>query len=100
MYADLHPKAKLVLNAPFIMGYKRIEGSKLESRLLMRRMEGWKSSTVAIRFIIEQVFQVFKGAHLEIGGDASVNVGLNLYLCQPYLYRKMDRWRTKCDYTR
>ena len=39
---DLHPKAKLVLNAPFIMGYKRIKGSKLESRLLIEengRME-------------------------------------------------------------
>ena len=86
---DLHPKAKLVLNAPFIMGYKRIEGSKLESRLLIEengRMEiKYGSYTVYYGADI----QVFKGAHLEIGGDASVNVGLNL-ICANHI--SIGRW--------
>ena len=33
--------------------------------------------------------QVFKGAHLEIGGDASVNVGLNL-ICANHI--SIGRW--------
>ena len=86
---DLHPKAKLVLNAPFIMGYKRIKGSKLESRLLIEengRMEiKYGSYTVYYGADI----QVFKGAHLEIGGDASVNVGLNL-ICANHI--SIGRW--------
>ena len=55
---------------PFIMGYKRIKGSKLEKPFVDRGEWDGNQITVAIRFYYGADIQVFKGAHLEMGeGD-------------------------------
>lgn len=61
--ADIHPKAKVVLHAPFCIGSKRLRKSRLESRFLME--EG-------AYLEVNSSFDCMYGADIEVFKDASL----------------------------
>lgn len=75
---NLEKRAKIILGAPFILGKKRVKGSKLETRLLVEN-DGEliiKEKEFSVSYGAD--IQVFKGAKLEIGGGSGANIGLTI----------------------
>ena len=75
---NLEKRAKIILGAPFILGKKRVKGSKLETRLLVEN-DGKliiKEKEFSVSYGAD--IQVFKGAKLEIGGGSGANIGLTI----------------------
>lgn len=70
--------AKLELNAPLVFGQKTVKGSSLESRLLIQNNGRLiiKSGEYIVSYGAD--IEVFENAVLEIGGDASVNIGMTI----------------------
>lgn len=65
---DIHRTAKIILNAPFYIGLKKIKGSKMESRFFMGQGASLKvNSSFACMYGAD--VEIFKGASLEIKGD-------------------------------
>lgn len=66
--ADIHPKAKVVLHAPFCIGSKRFRKSRLESRFLME-----EGSYLEVNSSFDCMYgadvEIFKGASLIIKND-------------------------------
>lgn len=73
---NLHKNSKIELGAPFILGLKKIKGSKLETRLQIE--EGGRLYIKHGRYSVYYGadIQIFKNALLEIGGGAGSNIGL------------------------
>lgn len=75
---NLEKRAKIILGAPFVLGKKRVKGSKLETRLLVEN-DGKliiKEKEFSVSYGAD--IQVFKGAKLEIGGGSGANICLTI----------------------
>ena len=66
--AEIHPKAKITLNAPFIIGSRRFRKSRLESRFLME-----EGASLEVNSGFDCMYgadvEIFKGASLVIKND-------------------------------
>ena len=61
--ADIHPQAKIVLNAPFCIGSRKLRKSKLESRFIMEK---------GALLEVNSSFDCMYGADIEVFKDASL----------------------------
>lgn len=75
---NLEKGAKIMLGAPFILGKKRVKGSKLESRLLIENGGRLIIHDEEYSVSYGAEIQIFKGATLEIGGGSGANIGLTI----------------------
>lgn len=66
--AEIHPTAKIILNAPFCIGSRRFRKSKLESRFLME-----EGASLEVNSCFDCMYgadvEIFKGASLVIKND-------------------------------
>lgn len=80
---DIHPKAKITLNAPLLVGYTPIKGSKLETRLWMQEGASLEINS-RFGFMYGADVEIFKGASLIIKddmqsqGSGGPNIGFTL----------------------
>ncbi len=78
---DIHKSAKIIVNkGVFIIGYKKVRGSKLETRIYMEkdsRIIANGNYTICYGGDIE----IFKGATLKVGCQSGLNIGGNI-VCQ------------------
>lgn len=75
---NLQKRAKIILDAPFILGSKRVKGSRLETRMLIENDAKLHIIHDTYNVMYGADIQVFKGATLEIGGGAGANIGLTI----------------------
>jgi len=82
---ELHPKAKVILNAPFYFGTKKVKSSRLDSRLLVENNGKFiiKNAKYSISYGAD--IEVFKNATLEIEGGRGANIGLTI-ICGNHIY--------------
>ncbi len=69
---DIDKKGSLILEGFLNFGYKRIKGSKLESRLLIDEGGTLQSKNCSIAYGAD--IEVFSGAHLELGSGLIFNI--------------------------
>lgn len=87
--AEIHPQAKIILNAPFCIGSRRLRKSKLESRFLME-----KGAILEVNSSFDCMYgadiEIFKGASLLIKNDmqnqgaGGPNIGFTL-ICSNHI---------------
>lgn len=78
---DIHKSAKIIVNkGVFMIGYKKIKGSKLETRIYMDE----NAEIIAngdYRIYYGSDIEVFKNATLKVGHQSGLNIGGNI-VCQ------------------
>lgn len=86
---NIQPNGKLILGAPFILGNKRIKGSKLETRLLIENDGRMIIKSDKYHISYGGDIEVFKGGLLEIEGGMGSNIGLTV-ICGNHIYIGRD----------
>lgn len=78
---DIHKSAKIIVNkGVFMIGYKKVKGSKLETRIYMDE----NAKIIAngdYRIYYGSDIEVFKNATLKVGHQSGLNIGGNI-VCQ------------------
>lgn len=75
---NLQKRAKIILHAPLILGWKRVKGSRLETRLLIENNGRMIIKEEMYRISYGADIQVFENGLLEIEGGSGANIGLTI----------------------
>jgi len=75
---DIHKQALVSIKGSILFGYKRIRGSRMETRLAVEGNGSLEIERGRISVYYGTDILVFKGAHLTFKGDATINQGVQI----------------------
>jgi acetyltransferase-like isoleucine patch superfamily enzyme/coenzyme F420-reducing hydrogenase beta subunit len=75
---DIHKTARIIIKGSMLFGYKRIKGSKMESRLAVEENGSLTIESGRISICYGADILIFKGANLTFKGKAGINQNIQI----------------------